>query len=307
MDRSDRRYKSAESLHGVFAGGFGHTYGNENIEIMYIPGDHDYGYPHRYWKDALNDTGAQQMIHLRRLMESRSFLKRIPDQSIIKSDIGKQLQFIQATRAEDGSYAFVYIPDGRPVTVDLTKISGSAADCTWYDPRSGSLTTIGQFANIGTMSSILPTPPLTAMTGCSSWMVASINQPATVKLISPGAANSTGWAFITPTASASNRARAVAKVDGVVNGTAIRHLHRHPLHAQSGAERPSWHRKSSHRLITGMNRFIPVNRCHLWSGVSSMLWLTHGNAPVPTAASIGPRLQEFAMRRTPDFLENIEL
>ena len=210
---------------GLFAGGFGHTYGNENIEIMFVTGDYDYGYLHRYWKDALDDPGAQQMIYVRRLMESRSFLNRIPDQSIVTSALGSHLQSIQATRASDGSYAFIYIPDGRPLTVDLRKITGVAATCSWYDPRTGSTTAIGQFANTGTYTF---DPPGDTANG-NDWILildSVPNQSPTVALTSPAAgASFTAPASITLTASASDTDGTIAKVEffsgGTLLGTAI--------------------------------------------------------------------------------------
>ena len=44
---------------------------------------------------------------------------------------------VQATRSEDGEYAFVYLPSGKPVTVDLRLLSGSMVAAHWYDPRTG--------------------------------------------------------------------------------------------------------------------------------------------------------------------------
>ncbi len=140
----------------VFAGGFGYTYGNENLEVLFVPGDtpdgYPAGYPHRLWKDALSSPGAAQMKHLRTLMESRPFLTRIPDQSIIVGSPGNGTGHAQATRASDGSYAFVYIPDGRPLPVDLSKIAGTSVACSWYDPRTGTATSIGTVPATGTMS-----------------------------------------------------------------------------------------------------------------------------------------------------------
>ena len=134
----------------VFAGAFGHTYGNENVEIMYIPGDEDNGFPHRYWKEALHDPGAMHMRHVRTLMESKSFLNRIPDQSIIASTVGSGLDHVQATRASDGTYAMIYIPRGGSVDVNLAKITGQGVAASWFNPRDGSTTQIGPYPNTGT-------------------------------------------------------------------------------------------------------------------------------------------------------------
>ncbi len=49
----------------------------------------------------------------------------------------------QATRDAPGADAFVYLPTGKPVTVNLSKISGGKAKAWWFDPRTGEATAIG--------------------------------------------------------------------------------------------------------------------------------------------------------------------
>ncbi len=68
----------------VFAGAFGHTYGNNAVMQMHKPdsGTGDYG-PINYWFEAINDPGAAQIQYLKTLMLSRPFFERICDQSLI--------------------------------------------------------------------------------------------------------------------------------------------------------------------------------------------------------------------------------
>lgn len=127
----------------VFAGGFGHTYGHNSVWAWYLPTDVDgFGdvtdFWNMTWYEALDRPGAAQMGHLRKLMESRPFVTRIPDQSLVKSDIGEGGAHIRATRCSDGSYAMIYIPDAnRQVTVDLTSINGESVRVWWFNPRTG--------------------------------------------------------------------------------------------------------------------------------------------------------------------------
>jgi hypothetical protein len=87
--------------------------------------------------------------HARNLIESRPFLSRIPDHSLILSDPGTGTHHVQATRDADGSYAFVYLPSCKPVTIDLTKLSGTKLDVYWVDPRAGTARYVGRFPNDG--------------------------------------------------------------------------------------------------------------------------------------------------------------
>ena len=41
------------------------------------------------------------------------------------------------TRASDGGFAFVYIPTGAPITIDLDRLGGATIVAWWFDPRTG--------------------------------------------------------------------------------------------------------------------------------------------------------------------------
>jgi hypothetical protein len=88
------------------------------------------------------------MMHVRNLLESRPFLTRIPDQSLISGGTGTGGRHIQSTRGK--SYAFIYIPYGQNVKVNLGKISGQKVKAWWFNPRSGQAKLIGTFSNRGT-------------------------------------------------------------------------------------------------------------------------------------------------------------
>jgi hypothetical protein len=146
----------------VFAGAFGHTYGHNDMYCFYDP-----AHPEQvaslpgnrgYWKDALQAPGGVQMHHLRALIESRPFLTRIPDQSLIVGEAGEGLRHMQATRDESGSYAMVYVPTaGQTVTVDTSKLSGKRLKAWWYDPRTGKANQIeGDFAVGGKLEFTTP-------------------------------------------------------------------------------------------------------------------------------------------------------
>lgn len=130
----------------VFAGALGHTYGCHDIWQFFDPARHDsVNHARTPWRAALHLPGAEQLRHLRKLVESRPFLTRIPDQSLLASDAGEGTDHVQATRNADGSYAFVYIPSGRAVAVHMDKLSGATVQAAWYDPRLGTTTPIGSF------------------------------------------------------------------------------------------------------------------------------------------------------------------
>ena len=92
------------------------------------------------WYEALDLPGAWDMLHLRRLMESRPMLHRYPDQSIIWGDAGGSSDRIAATQGD--GYAFIYIPCQPLVIIDFSRIEGQEFKVWWYNPRTGESTFI---------------------------------------------------------------------------------------------------------------------------------------------------------------------
>ncbi|MDR2145062.1 MAG: glycoside hydrolase family 140 protein [Tannerella sp.] len=139
----------------LFSGAFGHTYGHHSVWQMYDPAKNrqPINNPLLTWQEAINQPGAIQMMYGRLLMESRPFLTRIPDPTIIVT--GKvptampgegRYRFV-ATRDEAGTYAMVYVPVGRDFSVRTDVIKGDKITAWWYNPRNGKATKIGTFAN----------------------------------------------------------------------------------------------------------------------------------------------------------------
>lgn len=130
----------------LFAGGHGFTYGNHSVWQMNKPGKNPVNGPLNFWFDALDRPGARQMQYVRALMESRPMLVRVPAPTMVLSPYNAGLKRQEATRAADGSYAFVYTPTSRAVVVSLEQMTGTALRAWWFDPRTGSATAIGEFA-----------------------------------------------------------------------------------------------------------------------------------------------------------------
>jgi hypothetical protein len=133
----------------LFAGAHGHTYGCHDIWQFFDGQRTPITAARTPWKDAKDLPGAGQMQHARALIESRPFLARIPDQSLLASDPGRGADHVQATRAEDGSYAFIYSASGKPFAVDLDRLSGKELRAWWFDPRTGKAEPIGTLPRSG--------------------------------------------------------------------------------------------------------------------------------------------------------------
>ena len=130
-----------QSYRSVFAGACGVTYGHHSVWQMVTAERKPVNFPEPYWIEALDRPGAAQIVHLRRLMESRPYLSRIPDQSLLLSEPGDGPYHVQATRDEEGCYAMIYIPTAdQTVRIDMSRLGGSRVRASWYNPRSGAMT-----------------------------------------------------------------------------------------------------------------------------------------------------------------------
>ncbi len=146
----------------LFTGACGHTYGHHSVWQMWQPGRNPINNPLMPWFEAIDQPGAGQMRFGRNLLESRPFLTRIPDDTVIVTDRvatsvpgAGRYRFV-ATRNADGSYAMVYAPIGRTFRVNMDKISGGKVQAWWFNPRNGEATAIGEYPNTGQRSF---TPP----------------------------------------------------------------------------------------------------------------------------------------------------
>ncbi len=149
-----------------FAGAAGYTYGAQGVwgyrgesppHTNAAPTSHP---PSRWganppWKEALQLPGGTEIRYLRTLLESRPMLVRVPDQWLIADDQLSTTSRIQACRAEDGSYAFIYTAAGTKLRIQMidhgdafpffNKLSGTMIRAYWYDPRHGTSLSIGEF------------------------------------------------------------------------------------------------------------------------------------------------------------------
>lgn len=153
FDSFDMRQAAYWSL---LAGACGHTYGDHNVWQMYTPDRSSIAGARIHWRQALDHPGAVQMGLVRKLFASRPFQKLVPDQGIISGNHGRGTAHMRAARAEDGSFLFVYVPVGQPITINLEKIAGRGCLAWWYNPRDGKAEKIGEFPTAGTKEFLPP-------------------------------------------------------------------------------------------------------------------------------------------------------
>jgi hypothetical protein len=139
----------------VFAGAFGHTYGNNNIWQMNRDDGRGVIWPDKTWDKAMDDPGSGQMGYLRALMESRPFLARFPDQGILSGPVPSHASdHVQVCRDgtpgnNDASYIMAYLPYINRARVSTKSIPGEKLKIWWFNPSTAYAFPQGTIENTG--------------------------------------------------------------------------------------------------------------------------------------------------------------
>jgi hypothetical protein len=130
----------------VFAGAAGHTYGANEVWMMWRP-EYEPIAPNvtppflgarRTWLEALDYPGAEQMGELRRLMEREGFPALRPDPALARREDGSPAP---ALRHDDGRRALVYFAAGTErLSVSASRVNRGWLRASWFNPRRGGST-----------------------------------------------------------------------------------------------------------------------------------------------------------------------
>jgi hypothetical protein len=125
-----------QSYAALLGGACGQVFGNNPIWHFSGPGLFS---TKMSWQEALAGRGSVSMTHLRKLFDGLAWWRLQPDFSgkLLTSGIGRGADRAMAARAEDGSFAVIYLPASREIGVDLSQLAGSEVAARWYDPAMG--------------------------------------------------------------------------------------------------------------------------------------------------------------------------
>jgi len=121
----------------VFAGAAGQSYGCHAVWQMYDLTKTPVNGPLKPWNLSLDLEMANQVKHLKTVVLSRSYFSRTNDQSLISEKQEEDDEFVIASVDQEGTYAMLYFPTGKSVTLNLAKLKGEKFIATWFDPRTG--------------------------------------------------------------------------------------------------------------------------------------------------------------------------
>lgn len=146
-----------QTYRSVFAGAAGVTYGHHAVWQFMSAREETINYPDRGWINAIDRPGAYQVGYLKKLIESRPMLNRIPDQSIIINGQGEKGEHIESFRAADNSYAMIYLPVGKTITVNTSFMKTNDMVAWWFNPRDATVQKIDRIERRDDMEFTSPT------------------------------------------------------------------------------------------------------------------------------------------------------
>ena len=148
-----------QTYRSVFAGACGVTYGHHAVWQFMSAREEVVNYPDRGWINAMDRPGAYQVGYLKKLIQSRPMLGRVPDHTFILIGQGEKGEHIEAFRGAGFGYAMVYLPVGKTIVVNTANMAKKLV-AWWYNPKDGSAQHMGDFDNKGSFSF---TPPTTGI------------------------------------------------------------------------------------------------------------------------------------------------
>jgi hypothetical protein len=116
---------------------------------------HAYGSPlwkmDTTWHQYLDLPGATSLKHLYSFFTSLAWEKLVPDTTsrLVQSGAGQYASndYVTTALASDSSFAVSYLPSKRSITVHLSHLKGRRKKATWFNPRTGQSSHIGNYAS----------------------------------------------------------------------------------------------------------------------------------------------------------------
>lgn len=131
----------AQAYDAVLAGATGQVFGNN--PIWYFDGVGLFTAP-MTWQQALGSPGSQSMEVLGALFHSLEWWKLVPDTDQPIADAGSDggPGQMRGAVACDGSVAVVYVTGGGALSIHTDRLRAGTIAFRWYDPSSGTTTSI---------------------------------------------------------------------------------------------------------------------------------------------------------------------
>jgi hypothetical protein len=159
-----------QAYQAVLSGAMGQMFGNSPIWYFNAP---TWSNPTGIsWQQALNSEGSRSIGQMTGLFAPRSWWMLQPDtnNSLLTSGVSSSSDRAVAARASDGSFAIAYLPSTRTVNIALGQMAGPRVKASWFDPTSGTTSTISGSPFLASGSHSF-TPSASNSFGNSDWVL----------------------------------------------------------------------------------------------------------------------------------------
>jgi Protein of unknown function (DUF4038)/Putative collagen-binding domain of a collagenase len=129
------------------------------------------------WQNGIDSVGATQLAIMAKFFKSLPWYDLVPNQdhSLVTSGFGTYStsgstldnNYVTAAETDNSRTAVIYLPSVQTIAVNLSKLRGPVT-ARWFDPTSGTYTTIGSFPNVGSRQFKSPPPHLD---GADDWVL----------------------------------------------------------------------------------------------------------------------------------------
>jgi hypothetical protein len=142
LDDADVRISAYWSM---ISGAAGYTYGCNDIWQMYTIKRQPIISARTDWTSALELPGAAQMKFMKEIFEVFPWQKMTYNQSLILNSNPENESYMVSAIGENNDFVIAYTPTGDTIEIDLSKINSDKIKAYWFNPRSGTMSSIGVF------------------------------------------------------------------------------------------------------------------------------------------------------------------
>jgi hypothetical protein len=139
----------------VFAGAFGHTYGDNSIMQFFREGEKKGAFGVKdTWETGLHHPGSSHMSHLCRLMSGVDFTRGHAAEDLLVGEQQEKYEYLSIFAGEN--FIFCYNYSGKPFTLKLSEYQDKIMEAYWLDPETGIKSFIGEITHTEYYKAVVP-------------------------------------------------------------------------------------------------------------------------------------------------------